>query len=331
MSFSSPGMFALLVLIPVVVAAYVAAQRRRARRAAALAGEGLVATPLTGSGATRRRRHTAFGFFVAALALLVVALARPSTTIRTPHQEGTVIVALDTSNSMRATDVTPSRMEVAKTTARAFVNRQPAALKIGVVAFGDGAVVVQWPTTNHLDAIAAINRVSVGGGTSIGQGLLTSLDTIAGKQITVDPNASLSDDAKVAVGYYGGATVVAFTDGENTDPPDPLSVAQVDSVAGVRVHTVGVGTESGTVVQVDGFSLSTALDSDALKQIASSTGGSYHAATDANGPAAISKTISLHFKLVAQHSEVTGLFCAAAAGLLLLGSLASVRWFGRIA
>jgi Ca-activated chloride channel homolog len=328
MSFRSPWMLAALVVIPAVVAAYVAAQRRRTRRAQALAEEGLVGTDV--GVRPHRRRHIPFALFVCALTVLVVALARPSTTVRTPREEGTVVLALDVSNSMRATDAKPSRIEAAKAAARSFVNRQPPAVRIGVVAFGDGAVVVQAPTTNHADVLAAISHVSVGGGTSLGQGLLTSLDAIAGKQITIDQAALQSDEGKVDVGYYGGTTIVALSDGENTNGPDPLSVAQVASVAGVRVHAIGVGTEAGTVLQVDGFSIATALNSGALKQLAAVTDGTYYPVTDAGGPEAISKTIRVHFKLVSQHTEVTGLFCAIAVGLLLVGALASVRWFGRI-
>src|SRR5205085_8301354 len=191
-------------------------------------------------------------------------------------------------------------------------------------------VVVQSPTTSLAGALAAIDHVSVGGGTSIGQGLLTSLDAIAGRQITIDPAALQSDEGKVDVGYYGGATVVAFSDGENTNGPDPLSVAQVASVAGVRVHAIGVGTEAGTVFQDQGFSIATALDSNELKQLASITDGTYHPSTDTGGLGAVSKTIHLHFTLVSQHTEVTGLFCAVALVILLLGALASVRWQGRI-
>jgi Ca-activated chloride channel homolog len=271
-----------------------------------------------------------FALFVIALTVLVAALAKPSTTVSTPRRRGTVIVALDVSNSMRATDVKPSRMEAAKTAARSFVKEQPTAVKVGVVAFGDGAVIVQNPTTNHADALAAIDHVSVGGGTSIGQGLLTSLNAIAGKPITIDPNALNNDEGKVDVGYYGGAVIAAFTDGENTNGVDPLAVANVASAAGVRVHTVGVGTEAGTTFQYQGFTIATALDSDTLEQIATTTDGLYHTAGDASGLAAISKTIRLHFTIVAEHTEVTALFCAIALFALLLGALASVRVNGRV-
>jgi Ca-activated chloride channel homolog len=330
MSFASPGMFVWLIAIPAVVAWYVAAQRRRAARAEALAGEGLVVTSAESRVRRGRLRHLPFAFFVVALTVLVVALARPSTTVKTPKRQGTVIVALDVSNSMRATDVKPSRIEAAKTAARSFVKQQAPAVLIGVVAFGDGAVVVQNPTTNHTDVLAAIDHVSVGGGTSLGQGMLTSLDTIAGKQITIDPAALGSDEGKVDVGYYGGAVVVAFSDGENTNGVDPLSVAQVASAAGVRVHTVGVGTEAGTTFQFEGFTIATALDSSELQQVASLTDGTYHAGGDPSALAAISKSVHLHFTLVSQHTEITGLFCAAAVVILLLGALTSVRWFGRV-
>jgi Ca-activated chloride channel homolog len=334
MSFGAPKMFVFLLAIPAVIAWYVATQRRRAERARALAGEGLV-TVGSGSGASsaaapKHRRHIPFALFVTALTLLVVALVRPSTTVRTPQERGTVIVALDVSNSMRATDTKPSRIEAAKASAKSFVNQQASAVRVGVVAFGDGAVVVQAPTTNHTDVNAAIDRVSLGGGTSIGQGLLTSLNTIAGKPITVDPNALNSDEAKVDVGYYGGTTVVAFSDGENTNGPDPLQVAQVASAAWVRISTVGIGTEAGTTFQYGGFTIATALDSDTLKQLASTTDGTYHPVSDTSGVAAISKSIRLHFTLVSQHTEVTGLFCAIAVVILLLGAMASVRLFGRV-
>jgi Ca-activated chloride channel family protein len=170
----------------------------------------------------------------------------------------------------------------------------------------------------------------VGGGTSLGQGLLTSLSTIAGKPITIDPAALGSDEGKVDIGYYGGAVVVALSDGENTNGVDPLSVAQVASAAGVRVHAIGVGTEAGTTFQYGGFTIATALDSNELKQLASLTDGTYHTAGDSSGLGTISKTIRLHFTLVPQHTEVTALFCAASVVILLLGALASVRWYGRV-
>jgi Ca-activated chloride channel family protein len=328
MTFRSPWMLGLLLLVPVLVAAYVSARRRRAQRASQLAEQGLV----TASSTSRlgSRRHLPFALFAAALTLLLIGVARPMTTVKTPRQEGTVILALDVSNSMKADDVRPTRIEAAKAAARAFVDRQPPAVRIGVVAFGDGAVVVQTPTNAHVDVLGAIDRLTPEGGTSLGQALVTSLSAIAGKPVTIDPEALASDSAQVDIGYFGSATVVLLSDGEETSRPNPVSVAEVASVAGVRVHTIGVGTPGGAVVQVDGFSVATALDSELLEEVATVTDGTYHEADDAEGLEAISESIDLRFKLVSEHTEVTGLFSAAGIVLLMAGALLSVLWFGRV-
>ena len=329
MTFRSPSMLVALLAIPAFVAAYVGATRRRARRLESLAAEGL--RPSGAAARMRVRRHVPFTLFMCALTVLAVALAEPTATVTAPHETGTAIVALDVSNSMRATDVKPSRIDVAKADARAFVRRLSGSVKVGVVAFGQGAVIVQAPTAVHADAIAAIDRASVGGGTSLGQGLLTSLDAIAGKKITVDEQALQSEEGKVDIGYYGGATVVVFSDGENESSPDPVDIAGLASTAGVRVHTIGVGTEAGTVLKLNGFSISTALDRDLLTQLATTTNGTYHASGDAAAAGAITRTIKVRLRLVSEHVEVTAAFCAAAALLLLLAALLSVRWFGRVA
>jgi Ca-activated chloride channel family protein len=329
MTFRSPWMLGLLLVIPVMVAAYVRSRRRRAARTAALSEQGLVTT----SSPTRRmrvRRHVPFALFVVALSVLLVGMARPMTTVKTPKREGTVILALDVSNSMRADDVKPSRIEAAKKAARAFVERQPPAVKIGVVAFGDGAVVVQAPTNTHADVVKAIDRLSSSGGTSLGQALVTALSAIAGKPVIIDAEALASDAAQVDIGYFGSASVVLLSDGEETSEPDPVSVAEVASVAGVRVHTIGIGTAAGTVVEIEGFSVATALDGELLEEVAETTDGSYYEGNDAEGLAAISEKIDLRFKIVSEHSEVTGLFSAAGIVLLLAGAVLSVLWFGRV-
>ncbi len=328
MTFRSPWMLVLLLLIPAMVAAYVSARRRRSQRAAALSQQGLVTTSFQSR--TRVRRHVPFALFAAALTVLVVGTARPMTTVKTPQREGTVILALDVSNSMKADDIRPSRLEAAKGAARAFVKSQPSVVRIGVVAFGDGAVVVQPPTTEHADVVKSIDRLTIEGGTSLGQALVASLSAIAGKPVTIDPEALASDSAQVDIGFFGSATVVLLSDGEETGRPDPVSVAEVASVAGVRIHTIGIGTPEGTVVDIDGFNVATALDRDLLEEVASVTDGSYHEGDDAAGLEAISETIDLRFKIVSEHTEVTGLFSAAGIALLLAGALLSVLWFGRV-
>ena len=129
--------------------------------------------------------------------------------------------------------------------------------------------------------IAAIKRLSVSGGTSLGQGLFTSLSAIAGKPLTIDESALESDAGDVNIGFFGSSAIVLLSDGENTSRPDPLKLAEVASSAGVRIHAIGVGTTEGTVVQIDGFSVATALDEDLLKEIAEVTDGTYDQAGDA--------------------------------------------------
>jgi Ca-activated chloride channel family protein len=328
MSFRAPWMLVGLIALPVIAVAYASARGRRSGRAARLAAQGLVATSVAAR--PRRRRHIPLALFLTALALLIVGLARPVTTIKTPQREATVVLTLDVSNSMAAADIKPSRLAAAKAAADAFVARQSSGVKIGVVSFGNGAIIVQTPTTAHADVVSAIDRLSIGGGTSLGQGLLTSLDAIAGKQLTINAQDLANDAGGVNIGYYGSASVVMFSDGENVTGPDPVAIAQVASVAGVRVHTIGVGTASGTTIQDGGFSVATALDQPLLQQIATVSNGSYHSAGALGGLAAVTRTIDLKFKIVSEHTEVTGLFAAAGLALLVVAAALSVLWVGRV-
>src|SRR5262249_56859969 len=125
------------------------------------------------------------------------------------------------------------------------------------------------------DGVKAIDRLSIGGGTSVGQGLLTSLDAIAGKQLTINEQTLANDASRLDIGYYGAASVVLFSDGENVTGPDPITMAQVASVAGVRVNTIGVGTPAGTVVPIDGVSVATALHQAPLPKVATGAHGSF--------------------------------------------------------
>jgi Ca-activated chloride channel family protein len=328
MSFRSPWLLVGLLALPFIAAADASRRGHRSQQSVRLAAEGLVTT--SDAARPKRRRYLPFVLFLTALAVLVVGLARPVTTIKTPRREATVLLAVDVSNSMAATDIKPSRLTAAKTAADAFVARQSSGVKIGVVSFGNGAIVVQTPTSAHAEAVRAIDRLSIGGGTSLGQGLLTSLDAIAGKQLTINEQDLANDAGKLDIGYYGSASVVMFSDGENVTGPNPVAMAQVASVAGVRVHTIGVGTPTGTAIQINGFSVATALNQPLLQQVATLTNGSYHSAGAAGGLAAVTRSIDLKFKIVSEHTEVTGLFAAAGVALLVLAAALSVLWVGRV-
>ena len=328
MSLGSPWMLLWLACVPALVFAYRWALRLRAERVGLLATEGLVQT--ASSRRVRWRRHVPFAMFATALAFVCFSLARPTVSIALPEREGTVILAFDVSNSMRADDLEPTRIEAAKEAAIAFVERQPRTIKIGVVAFSDGAVTTLKPSNVEEDVVAAIKRLSVGGGTSLGQGLFASLRAIAGKPLTIDQKALERDDGTVNIGFFGSSAIVLLSDGENTSELDPLRLAEVASTAGVPVHAIGVGTEEGSVVKVDGFSLATALDEGLLQEIAEVTDGTYKQAADAAALTGIYQSIDLDFKQVDEPREVTALFAAVGGLLLALGSLLSIAWFGRV-
>ena len=328
MSLKSPWMLLFLAFVPVLLLVYVGAMRARAERLARLSSEGLV--PTTSARRHRWQRHLPFALFASAIALVCFALARPTVSLALPERQGTVILAFDVSNSMRAKDLEPTRLGAAKAAGIAFAKRQPSSVRIGVVAFGDSAVTVLQPTTVKPDVIAAIRHLSVGGGTSLAQGMLQSLSAIAGKKLTIDVSALQSDAGAVKIGYFGSSSIVLLSDGENTTRPDPLSLAEVASTAGVRVHAVGIGTTKGTVVQIEGFSVATALDEGLLKKIAQITDGTYDQAGDTQALAQISKSIHPELKSVKKPREATALFAAGGGLLLVLGSVLSLTWFGRV-
>jgi Ca-activated chloride channel family protein len=329
MTFATPAWLWALLVVPVAVVAYVAARRRAARRSDELAAQGL---RVTGSGRRQGwRRNLPFVMFAFALALLAVAVARPMATVKTPRLQATVILAMDVSNSMGAKDVTPSRIDAAKVAARDFVRDQSSSVKIGVVAFGPSALIVQTPTFDHSTVLGAINDLSLGGGTSLASGILTSLDALAGKTLKVNEKTLNQDNSKeVNIGYFGGTTIVLISDGENTSQISPVTMARLASTAGVRIQTIGVGTVAGTPVKIGGFSVATALNPQTLEHVAQVTNGSYHQVASRTSVREVSRTINLHFAVVREYIQISAIFVAAALLLLVVGALLSVLWFGRV-
>jgi Ca-activated chloride channel family protein len=249
-----------------------------------------------------------------------------------PRRDGTVILAFDVSASMAAADLTPTRLEAAKAAARTFVERQPPTVRLGVVAFSGSGVVTQEVTPDRQPVLAAIERLRPDGGTALGRGLQTSLSAVVGKPVLVDAPGAGGPGVEPQgpdLGYHGSAAVVLFTDGENTADPDPMEVAELASSAGVRVYPVGLGRPEGTVIQVDGFQLATALDEPALRAIAERTDGRYVPAADPQALAAVSDAVDLQWTVETEHIEVTALLAAAAGALVLLGACLSLAWFGR--
>jgi Ca-activated chloride channel family protein len=247
-----------------------------------------------------------------------------------PRREGTVILAFDVSSSMRADDLAPSRLDAAKVAARRFVERRPGNVEVGVVAFGDAALLTQAPTDDPAAVLAAIDRLAPLGGTAAGLGIFTALDAVSEEPITLDDEALAGDLTAVDIGYLGSTTIVLLSDGENTRGPDPLQVAQLAANAGVHITTIGVGSEAGAVVDVDGFQVATVLDEAMLQGVADTTGGTYHRATDAESLADVYDDIDLRLTTEREAREVTDLFAATGIGLLVVGAALSMRWWGRV-
>ncbi|AGL13778.1 VWA domain-containing protein [Actinoplanes sp. N902-109] len=321
MSFHHPLLLIVAVLLTVAaVAGYVVLHRRRmaAFTAAGFGGR-------TGGGI---RRHLPYALMVAGLLILLTGVARPEAKISVPRVSGTVVLAFDVSNSMSAADVNPSRLAAAKTAAIDFVDKQPDSVDVGVLLFGDQALMTQAPTGDHGLAAAAINRLSPGGGTSLGQAILVALGTITGKPVGLPTDGATPTTQDL--GYWPSATIVVFSDGQQTGGPDAEAAAEVSAAAGVRIQTVGVGTTKGATVEVDGYQLSTALDESLLTTVAQTTGGAYHRAGDEATLADTTDAIDLRLTTEKKPVELTGPFAGAALLLLALGALLSTRWHGRI-
>lgn len=327
MTFTWPWMVLALAAVPALLIGYRRILRGQAQRRADLAALGLV-TPTP----TRpdRARHVVPVLLGAAFTLILLALARPVASVAEPRREGTVILAFDVSTSMAAKDEQPTRLNYAKAAARGFVDKQPSSIRMGVVAFGGSGLVAQQPTTDKNEVLAAINRLAPQGNTAIGRGILTSLGAIAGKVITAPADTEGGNPDETPIGYYGGTAIVMLTDGENMDGPDPLALADLASAAGVRIYPIGLGSTSGSVLEVDGFSIATALDEDTLKQIAQTTGGTYHSAADTGALAQVYDSIELTWTSRTVPHEVTSLVAALATLLLLAGAGLSVLRSGRV-
>jgi Ca-activated chloride channel family protein len=197
-----------------------------------------------------------------------------------------------------------------------------------VLAFGDQALLTQAPTDDHALATAAVERLTPSGGTSLGQAILVALGTITGKPVTLpaDDAAPTTGD----LGYWPSATIVVFSDGQQTGGPDAGAAAELAAAAGVRIQAVGVGTERGATVEVDGFQLGTQLDETLLTAVATTTGGTYHRAGDAATLADTTDAIDLRLTTIKETVELTAPVAGVALLLLILGALLSTLWHGRI-
>jgi len=337
MTFAWPGMLWLFALVPALAAVYVLVLRRR-RRNAGRVQRVIRLSDLVGRGPGFRRHVPALLFLLGASAC-ILALARPSAALLLPGQHGTVILSLDVSGNMRARDITPTRMEAVREAARTFVDVQPRGVRAGVVAFSGSAFLVQSPTADKNQVLAAIDRLHPQMFTAIGSGLLTALEAIFPKPPVTegDPAAAVlpgspqeSEPPPVAPGSYSSAAIILLSDGQSNQGPDPLDAAEQAANRGVRVFTVGVGTREGADLSFGSFSFHATLDEATLKKIALITGGRYFKASSAEELRGIYRSLGTRLELTKQDTEITALIFAAGLGLFLLMGALSMAWFNRL-
>jgi Ca-activated chloride channel family protein len=341
--FEWPILLWALLLVPVLALGYIAMERRR-RRVALTTARWSRNAPAALIPLMRRILPPAL-YFVA-LTLLIAATARPVAVVSLPSLRDVIILAIDVSNSMRADDVAPTRLAAAQEAAREFIEEQPATTQIGVVAFAETALAVQRPTTNREDLLKAIDRLKPQAGTAVGGAILVSLQALFPKEIfevkapeeeeREAGDGSLSSQPEpaspptVPPGSEKSAAIVLLSDGAATSGPNPVAAAQVAADRGVRVFTVGLGTEEGAVVKLEGVSMRVQLEEEVLKEIADVTLARYFTADNAEDLRAIYRDVSTRLVTETRETEVGAAFVGTAALLALLAAALSVLWFNRI-
>jgi len=350
MTFAWPEMLWLLAAAPALVAAYILLLRRRKRAVVRFASLALVRDAMNRR--QRFRRHVPPLLFLVGAVAAIIAVARPHAAIRLPSEQRTIILAIDVSRSMQATDIQPSRFVAAQEAAKTFIQEQPADVRIGIVSFAGTAAVVQAPTHSREDLVAAIDRLELQRHTAIGSAVIVSLATLL-PEAGIDVEAASSglrwaekrrstpiEDAgkppapaftPVPPGSHSSGAVILLTDGRRTMGPDPVEAARMAADRGVRIYTVGFGTPQGGAVDFDGRSIYMRFDEETLRAIADITKAQYfHAATGAD-LTTIYRGLNARFVFETRYTEVSALFTAVAALLMLLSAALSVRWFGRVA
>jgi Ca-activated chloride channel family protein len=308
MSFQAPLFLLGLAIVPLALAALAVARRRPARYVVRFPATATLAAVAPRHG--RWRRSVPAALLSLALAGLVLALARPEATVAVPIERASVVLVTDTSGSMDATDVAPSRLRAAQAAAERFLDRVPEELQVGLVGYADAAHTMVAPTQDRETVRATLAGLAANGGTATGDALGSALQALGERGEDAPP-----------------AAVVLLSDGATTAGRDPVAVARD---AGVPVFTVALGTADGTVQVPDGRLLRVPPDPEALREIARVSGGRAFAAEDADALDAVYEGLGSQIGTRKERREVSAGF--AAAGLLLLGGAvaASLRWRGRL-
>ncbi len=361
MRFLWPHLLWLLLALPLMVAVYSYALRRKKKTAVHYSSVALVREAMGSS--HRWRRHLPPALFLLALAAAILAIARPTASVVLPADQSTLIMAMDVSRSMLATDVEPSRISASQAAARSFIEGVPRNIRVGIVAFAGTASVVQTPTQNRDELLAAIDRFQLQRGTATGSGLLVALAQLF-PDAGIDLEAILYDNAyyrygtftRVAggspldgarkkgaqnekknftpavPGSYTSGAIILLSDGRRTTGPDPLEAARMAADRGVRVFTVGFGTrDGGTIPGFEGMGFYVRLDEETLKAVANITGAEYFHAGSAADLRKVYQSLNTKFAMERQETEVSSLLSGLAALLIVGAAVLSLLWFHRSA
>jgi Ca-activated chloride channel family protein len=340
MTFADPLLLLGLLLVPIGLVVYRLVQRRRSRYAVRFTNVDLLGNLVPRTPAWRR--HVPPAFYLVAMGALVLALARPSMAVQVPREEATIILTMDVSGSMMATDVAPTRLAAAQQAANDFVDRLPAGVKVGLVSFSTAPRVVVAPTTDRAAVHTGIANLTAHGGTALGDAIATSLEA-AGLDLTGGPStpaASPSTDPSASPSGDPGATEapvianVLLSDGANsTGELEPLPAAEMAAALNVPIYTIALGTADGVVTVNDEFgqphTLNVPPDTETLAAIAETTGGRAFEAPTAADLAQIYDSLGSRIGYTTEEREVTQWFAAAGLLLVVAGAGLAAHWFNR--
>jgi Ca-activated chloride channel homolog len=317
MTFLHPVVLVALVAIPALIWWYAGQQRRRVKAASAFVAPRLGAS--VAPSRPRWRRHAPMLVFALALAVLIVAAARPQRVVAVPINTASIMLANDTSGSMAATDVAPSRLRAAQRAATTFLANVPDSVRVGLVEFNTKVSVLQSPTSDHALVRSALAELRVTGGTAIGDAIRTSLRT-------------LTSNKRPGV-KQPPAAIVLLSDGASDVGSDPLTAAQQAAADHIPIYTVELGTAHGTVTEKRGnrtVTVPVPPNPQQLGEIARISHGQAFTVTDATRLNTVYKRLGTELGHKKVKQEVTAGFAGGGLVLLLLGSVASLVWFGRL-
>jgi Ca-activated chloride channel homolog len=341
-----PAFLFLLGLIPLLIAGYLWLLRRRRKSAIRFSSLSLIRAAMPPR--LGLRRHLPFALLLLALSTLVLALSRPVATIEVPLSQTTVILTIDSSRSMLQADIPPNRIMAAQQAALNFINTQQSKVQIGVVAFARFAELIHPPSKDQESLATAVRSITTGRGTSIGSGIIEALRAISEVDSSVAPIIPGTGTELAATplpeGQYSPNIVVLLTDGVNYGGIDPLEAALLAVERGVRVYTIGFGTENGdssfgmgpqggSFDQADPFAggggggfFRRGIDEETLKEIAAMTGGEYFYATSANELQSVFDSLPAYFITRQETTEISFIFTAIGAVLATIGVFLALLW-----